>query len=47
MGVVAIASCPNGARLNIWWYPLTRDCVVYVFSIVVMVVFMNDYKVEW
>ena len=43
---VELAICA-GQALQIWWYPLTRDCVVYVISIIAMAAVVVDDKVEW
>ena len=48
VGVTAIASCSDDeAKLRVWWYPLMRDCLMYVISIVLMFIFMLDSKIKW
>lgn len=48
VGITAIASCTGeAAKLAIWWFPLVRDCMFYVASIVLMFVFMLDNKIQW
>ena len=43
VGVTALASCSDDeAKLRVWWYPLMRDCLMYVISIVLMFIFMLD-----
>lgn len=42
------ASCLfAGQVLEIWWYPLVRDCIAYIISIVMMIIVMFDNKVHW
>jgi K+-dependent Na+/Ca+ exchanger-like protein len=48
VGVTSIASCSNdSARMPIWWFPLVRDCMFYIASIVLMFIFMLDSKICW
>ena len=45
VGVTAVAACSGGSSLEIWWYPLIRDTIFYILSIILMVIFMLDNKV--
>lgn len=47
MIIVGVTAICAGQALQIWWYPLTRDCVVYVISIIAMAAVVVDDKVEW
>lgn len=38
------AKCAGGS-LVIWWYPLTRDAIVYSISVIALLVVLLDYKV--
>jgi len=44
-GVVAFVACKE-QELKIWWYPLTRDCIFYLISILELVVFLADEEVK-
>ena len=47
VGITSIVACEDNAQLKIWWFPLTRDCIVYMLSIVAMVVVMLDREITW
>jgi len=47
MIIVGVTAMFAGQELKVWWYPLTRDCVVYFLSIVLMVWAIADKSVEW
>jgi len=47
MVIVGLTAIAAGKALKIWWFPLTRDCVVYIISIIIMVVVMYDGFVHW
>lgn len=44
-GVVAFVACKD-QDLQIWWYPLLRDCIFYLISILELVVFLADEEVK-
>lgn len=44
-GVVAFVACKE-QDLKIWWYPLLRDCMFYLISILELVVFLADEEVK-
>jgi K+-dependent Na+/Ca+ exchanger-like protein len=46
--VIVGATCVfAGQVLDIWWYPLARDCSFYVLSILLLALFIMDETVEW
>jgi Ca2+/Na+ antiporter len=45
MIIVGVTALCAGQQLKIYWYPLMRDSMVYVISIVMMVCVMADFKV--
>ena len=47
MVIVGVTAICAGQALEIWWYPLTRDCVVYVISIVAMAAVVVDNEGQW
>lgn len=47
MVIVGVTAICAGQSLEIWWYPLTRDCVVYVISIIAMAAVVVDNEVQW
>jgi len=45
-GATALAACSGeGSVLAVWWFPLSRDCLVYFVSMVELYVFMADSKI--
>jgi len=47
VGVTAVASCGDGGALAVWWYPLVRDSLFYLLSLVLMYGAMYDFEVAW
>jgi K+-dependent Na+/Ca+ exchanger-like protein len=46
--VIVGATCAfAGQVLDIWWYPLARDCFFYALSILLLALFIMDETVEW
>lgn len=46
--VIVGATCLfAGQELQIWWYPLARDCSFYILAIVLLSVALSDSEVEW
>merc|ERR1719235_2551817 len=46
--VIVGATCAfAGQELDIWWYPLARDCSFYSLAIAELAVVLMDEKVEW
>lgn len=33
--------------MEIWWYPLTRDCIFYMISILELLIFLIDSEIHW
>lgn len=47
MIIVGVTALAAGQRLKIWWFPLARDCIVYVISIIMMAIVVSDKVVNW
>jgi len=46
VGATGYIACKDNA-LDIWWYPLTRDCVFYCISITELMYFLSDDEIMW
>lgn len=46
VGATGYCACKDNA-LDIWWYPLTRDCVFYCISITELMYFLSDDEIMW
>lgn len=46
--IVGVSGVFAGKALNIWWFPLTRDCLFFLISIIELLVFLIDeYVAAW
>lgn len=45
VGLTGVIACKD--LLRIWWYPLARDCTFYIVSIIELLIFVRDSKIEW
>lgn len=46
MVIVGVTALFAGQTLGVWWYPLSRDSIVYLISILAMTAVMWNYKIE-
>ena len=46
MIIVGVTAMFAGQELKVWWYPLSRDCIVYLISILLMVWAVADKEVR-
>jgi Ca2+/Na+ antiporter len=46
MVIVGVTALCAGQELNIWWFPVTRDTIVYIISIVMLYGVLIDGKVS-
>eukprot|EP00747_Dinoflagellata_sp_TGD_P092833 gnl/TRDRNA2_/TRDRNA2_165550_c0_seq2.p1 gnl/TRDRNA2_/TRDRNA2_165550_c0~~gnl/TRDRNA2_/TRDRNA2_165550_c0_seq2.p1 ORF type:complete len:530 (-),score=109.41 gnl/TRDRNA2_/TRDRNA2_165550_c0_seq2:22-1611(-) len=46
VGITGYVACKDQS-LQIWWYPLTRDCTFYVIAIIELTVFLEDEQIHW
>ncbi|OXA44472.1 sodium/potassium/calcium exchanger 4 [Folsomia candida] len=47
LAVAGISGIVAGKALQLDWYPLSRDCIVYTVSVILLVVFLQDGRVYW
>ncbi len=45
-GVIAICGVFTGKKMQLDWYPITRDCICYGLTIVILIIVMQDEKVS-
>lgn len=48
--ILAVAACCGigaGMDIPLDWWPLTRDCLAYGFTVAVLICIIHDERVEW
>lgn len=46
-GVIAVCGLFAGRKIVLDWYPITRDCIIYGFSVIILIIVLIDEKVHW
>eukprot|EP00095_Tigriopus_kingsejongensis_P008041 maker-scaffold201_size263271-snap-gene-1.23 protein:Tk08041 transcript:maker-scaffold201_size263271-snap-gene-1.23-mRNA-1 annotation:"sodium potassium calcium exchanger 3-like isoform x1" len=46
-GVIAVCGLFSGRKIPLDWYPITRDCVIYGLTVVILIVVLIDEAVYW
>ena len=45
-GVISVCGLFSGHRIHLDWYPITRDCIIYGLTVVVLIIVLVDEKVS-
>ena len=45
-GVISVCGLFAGKKINLEWYPITRDCVVYGITVLLLIIVLLDEKVR-
>ena len=45
-GVISVCGLFAGKKINLEWYPITRDCVVYGITVLLLIIVLLDEKVQ-
>jgi len=45
-GVIAVCGLCTGQSISIDWYPITRDCLVYGLTVVLLIFVLIDEQVQ-
>ncbi len=43
-GVIAVCGLFSGRRIALDWYPITRDCVIYGVTVIILFIVLQDEK---
>lgn len=46
-GVISVCGIFSGHRIPLDWYPITRDCIIYGMTVIVLIVVLIDEQVYW
>ena len=46
-GVIAVCGIFSGQKIPLDWYPITRDCLIYGITVIILLVVLIDEKVFW
>jgi Ca2+/Na+ antiporter len=45
-GVIAVCGVFSGRKIKMDWYPITRDCMIYGLSVIVLIIVLMDEEVN-
>ena len=45
-GVISVCGLFAGRKIALDWYPITRDCVVYGITVLLLIIVLSDEKVS-
>ena len=45
-GVISVCGLFAGKKINLEWYPITRDCVVYGITVLLLIIVLLDERVQ-
>lgn len=46
-GVISVCGLFAGRKIHLDWYPITRDCIVYGITVILLIIVLIDEKVYW
>ena len=46
-GVISVCGLFAGRKILLDWYPITRDCVVYGITVILLIIVLEDEKVSF